>query len=193
MCRPKTGGKPSSNNHSAKTPQGGQQLTSSSSMNRPTSFQPSPPSKPRTVICYICGREFGSKSLPIHEPQCLRKWKNENSKLPRGLQKPMPRKPSAVGGSSASEAARNAAKENLVACRKCGRTFRPDRIEKHESVCRPKTGTVLRPTTATLGLGKEKQSSRKVAQVCFSYKLFDQGIISFSAFYKIIHISSVGL
>lgn len=24
-----------------------------------------------TLVCYICGREFGSRSLPIHQPQCL--------------------------------------------------------------------------------------------------------------------------
>ena len=27
--------------------------------------------RPRTVTCYICGREFGSASFPIHEPKCL--------------------------------------------------------------------------------------------------------------------------
>lgn len=27
--------------------------------------------RPRTVTCYICGREFGTASFPIHEPKCL--------------------------------------------------------------------------------------------------------------------------
>jgi hypothetical protein len=44
-------------------------------------------------VCYICGREFGTKSLPIHEPQCLEKWKIENNKLPKERRRPMPRKP----------------------------------------------------------------------------------------------------
>lgn len=26
---------------------------------------------PRTITCYLCGREFGTKSLPLHEPKCL--------------------------------------------------------------------------------------------------------------------------
>lgn len=26
---------------------------------------------PRTLTCYICGREFGTASLPLHEPKCL--------------------------------------------------------------------------------------------------------------------------
>ena len=49
-----------------------------------------------TVICYICGREFGSKSITIHEPQCLTKFKNENSKLPEDMRRPEPKKPDQV-------------------------------------------------------------------------------------------------
>lgn len=26
---------------------------------------------PKTVTCYVCGREFGSASFPIHEPKCM--------------------------------------------------------------------------------------------------------------------------
>lgn len=26
---------------------------------------------PKSVTCYICGREFGSASFPIHEPKCF--------------------------------------------------------------------------------------------------------------------------
>lgn len=26
---------------------------------------------PRTLTCYICGREFGTASLHLHEPRCL--------------------------------------------------------------------------------------------------------------------------
>ncbi|XP_071482450.1 zinc finger protein 474-like [Diadema antillarum] len=130
-------------------------LTSSKKV--PKTFQPTPPSRSRTLVCYICGREFGSKSLPIHEPQCLQKWKIENSKLPRELRKPLPKKPSVVGSASGNEAAWEAAKGNLVACRKCGRTFNPDRIQKHESICRPKTESApLRPKTATLSFGSQQ-------------------------------------
>eukprot|EP00971_Amphidinium_carterae_P335266 6471022-Amphidinium_carterae.1 len=31
---------------------------------------PGPPKGPRTVVCYICGREFGRSSIEIHEKQC---------------------------------------------------------------------------------------------------------------------------
>ena len=46
-----------------------------------------------TIVCYICGREFGSKSIGIHEPQCLKKWHNENSQLPKGQRRAGPVKP----------------------------------------------------------------------------------------------------
>lgn len=33
------------------------------------------------VTCYICNRDFGSTSIAIHEPQCLKKWYIKNKKL----------------------------------------------------------------------------------------------------------------
>lgn len=64
-------------------------------------FQPPPMIKrPPTMVCYICGREFGSKSISIHEPQCLEKWKIENNKLPKSQRRPEPIKPEVrkIGG-----------------------------------------------------------------------------------------------
>lgn len=49
--------------------------------------------RPPTVVCYICGREYGTKSISIHEPQCLKKWHNENNLLPKELKRPEPKKP----------------------------------------------------------------------------------------------------
>ena len=49
--------------------------------------------RPPTIICYICGREYGTKSIAIHEPQCLKKWHNENNLLPKELRRPEPKKP----------------------------------------------------------------------------------------------------
>ena len=115
----------------------------------------------RTVVCYICGREFGSKSISIHEPQCLEKWKIENKQLPKHQRRPIPRKPEVLSEGSGhltladrNEAAAAAAAANLVPCGNCGRTFNPDRIAIHERSCfkgapksahqRPRTSTSIR-------------------------------------------------
>lgn len=55
--------------------------------------RPATAARPPTVICYICGREFGSKSVGIHEPQCLKKWNVENDKLPEDKRRPEPIRP----------------------------------------------------------------------------------------------------
>ena len=100
------------------------------------------------VVCYICGREFGSKSISIHEPQCIKKWHIENDNLPKHLRaKTVPQKPQLlpfVNGdgarSSWNEAAWQSAQSNLAACHNCGRTFKPDRLEVHLRSCRSLNG-----------------------------------------------------
>ncbi|WAQ96540.1 ZN474-like protein, partial [Mya arenaria] len=96
---------------------------------------------PQTVVCHICGREFGSKSIAIHEPQCLEKWKVENSKLPKGQRRPLPKKPD--GGMSREEMndlAWENAKAQLIPCENCGRRFASDRLPVHQRSCKPKGG-----------------------------------------------------
>ena len=48
--------------------------------------------RPPTVVCYICGREYGTRSISIHEPQCLKKFNSENSRLPISKRKPLPKR-----------------------------------------------------------------------------------------------------
>ena len=48
---------------------------------------------PRMRTCYICGRDFGSSSLSIHEPQCMKKWEAEMELLPPGERRPRPVRP----------------------------------------------------------------------------------------------------
>lgn len=101
------------------------------------------PEKPKTVVCYICGREFGTKSIDIHEPQCMRKWEIENNKLPRELKRPKPKKPE-IGSEQMTleernEAAWQASKLQLLECDNCGRKFAPDRLPVHLRSCKPKT------------------------------------------------------
>jgi len=38
---------------------------------------------PSFVTCYICGREFGTRSIGIHVPKCKEKWEAQQEKLPK--------------------------------------------------------------------------------------------------------------
>ncbi|XP_024050298.1 zinc finger protein 474-like [Terrapene carolina triunguis] len=133
-CRPKDGGLGPSSSNPPKSVKG------------PSSGLPPVIRRPPTVVCYICGREFGTKSIGIHEPQCLKKWHNENDMLPKHLRRPEPKKPEvrSLGAKgfydldALNEAAWNSAQSQLVPCDICGRTFLPDRLIVHQRSCKPK-------------------------------------------------------
>ena len=124
--------------------------------------------KPPTIVCYICGREYGTMSISIHEPQCLKKWHISNSKLPISQRKPVPKKPSSkvtqvaivargdtvtVKGLPTGTYSQQPPDEvieryfqhcyaefesELIPCAKCGRTFAPERHVKHTRNCNAK-------------------------------------------------------
>ncbi|XP_025200688.1 zinc finger protein 474-like [Melanaphis sacchari] len=93
--------------------------------------------KKRLVMCYLCGKEFGTASLPFHEPQCLKKWTQENSRLPEHLQRTMPKKPEnqTISVDDWNQLAWEATQSNLVPCDFCQRKFLPNRLEAHARVC----------------------------------------------------------
>lgn len=102
------------------------------------------------IICYICGREFGTASIAIHEKQCLDKWRKVNSQLPKKEQRPEPVKPLlnvslAQDGRTGpteedlaifNEAARDTFQQQYLTCDKCGRTFIPESLKLHVQGCR---------------------------------------------------------
>ncbi|XP_062924780.1 zinc finger protein 474-like [Mobula hypostoma] len=112
-----------------------------------TSYEsPSAARRPQTVFCYICGREYGTTSISIHEPQCLKKWHIENDQLPKHLGRPEPKKPEVrpikdkgtYDIDALNEAAWRSSQDQLVPCDICGRTFLPDRLIVHQRSCKPK-------------------------------------------------------
>ncbi|XP_018405706.1 PREDICTED: zinc finger protein 474-like [Cyphomyrmex costatus] len=104
-----------------------QQSRSSASMKR----------GPRSVTCYVCGREFGTASFPIHEPKCMEKWERENNSLPPSQRRPKPQKPAvSIEHIDWNAAAWEQSQEQLVPCAKCGRTFLPERLPIHERSCK---------------------------------------------------------
>uniref|UniRef100_A0A2S2R0S2 Zinc finger protein n=1 Tax=Sipha flava TaxID=143950 RepID=A0A2S2R0S2_9HEMI len=93
--------------------------------------------KKRLVLCYLCGKEFGTASLPFHEPQCLKKWTLENSRLPEHLQRTLPQKPETqnISIDDWNQLAWEATQSNLVPCDYCQRKFLANRLEAHTRVC----------------------------------------------------------
>ncbi|XP_030048188.1 zinc finger protein 474 [Microcaecilia unicolor] len=127
--------------------------------------QPAPP-KPKTLICYICGREFGTASLPIHEPKCLQKWKTENDSLPKELRRPLPQKPaSGVTKEEQNEAAWQSFKGQLVSCPNCGRTFAPDRLTVHQRSCKVNMGS---SNIKSVSVGNEPKVNKKSSKTTSS-------------------------
>ncbi|XP_029171625.1 uncharacterized protein LOC114940980 isoform X2 [Nylanderia fulva] len=115
---------------------------------------------PKTITCYICGREFGTASFPIHEPKCMEKWDRENNLLPPSQRRPRPQRPGVgVEHSDWNAAAWEQSQEQLIPCAKCGRTFLPERLPVHERSCKatpknnerlstPSNGRNVPPTVA---------------------------------------------
>jgi hypothetical protein len=103
-----------------------------------------PPRGLRFVTCYICGRDFGSASIAIHEPQCMKKWEAEMDALPPEQRRPRPVRPSVSEGASLeerNEAAQQSHEAVLSPCPHCGRTFNSDRLVVHLRSCGGKHGT----------------------------------------------------
>jgi len=139
-CRPSNTSKPSKNFDTSKL------QSSHQDSGQYRSPSPRQPVKPRTVVCYICGREFGTKSIGIHEPQCLKKWEMENNQLPRNMRRPLPVKPQILpslwsGGGvdleRMNQLAFESSQSQLIPCPNCGRTFLPERLDVHLRSCRP--------------------------------------------------------
>jgi hypothetical protein len=107
---------------------------------------------PNLMICHLCGREYGSLSLPLHIPKCEEKWTLEQQKVPKKMRRPMPKAPQSMPLNNATgtyetltddrplkgmtgsqileynEAAQQAfIDEGRCECMNCGRKFLQDR------------------------------------------------------------------
>jgi len=89
---------------------------------------------------------MGVRSIKQHEQQCLENWRKENEKQPKHLRQPTPTKPEEeipfqftedgwIDFQGTAKAIWQSHLDELVECKRCGRTFFPDRIQKHEATC----------------------------------------------------------
>merc|ERR1712117_900683 len=122
------------------------------------------------VLCYICGRQFGTKSIKIHIPNCEERWEIEQAKLPKSERRPVPQAPDSfdrvirgeVKGDQLQEYNTNAFKDfnekALSECPNCHRTFLPRPLEIHLRSCKPKSAA---STSAGSPNREKKAGARK--------------------------------
>lgn len=48
---------------------------------------------PPGLLCYICGRKYGTTSFDIHVKQCKEMWEKTESQKPKNERKPCPEPP----------------------------------------------------------------------------------------------------
>ena len=99
------------------------------------------------VSCYLCGRDFGTRSIGIHVPHCVKKWEDEQKKMPRSKRRSPPEPPEKldrviegqINGKELKEFNEAAIKmwktAVLVECKHCHRTFFPHKLGKHQTSC----------------------------------------------------------
>lgn len=77
------------------------------------------------ITCYVCCREFGSRSIPFHEPKCLERWRSFNRNLPPEKRSHTPVKP--VGWKYSTE--------TTWVCTNCHVTVPATKRGEHAAVC----------------------------------------------------------
>lgn len=87
-------------------------------------------------VCYICGQEFRSKSISIHESKCLVKWKLENNRLPKIKRKPLPQRPSINSSAEEQNMEVFDSRSKLFLCKGCGHRVAANQPLAHEHTCK---------------------------------------------------------
>eukprot|EP00727_Mastigamoeba_balamuthi_P001956 m51a1_g11758 hypothetical protein (596) ;mRNA; f:209770-212117 len=128
--------------------------------------KPHEPHRPKTLVCYVCGREFGTSSLAIHQAQCLKKRALQQAQLPPEQRTTLRAPTELVQSLTATadrfqqsqqvedmdaynELAYEAYKQTLVPCPLCGRKFSNEsRLAVHMRGCKP--GSSSKPVAASI-------------------------------------------
>ncbi|KRX10239.1 hypothetical protein PPERSA_07324 [Pseudocohnilembus persalinus] len=131
-------------NFSGQKNQNNSSIKSSPQKQKLSSNEPKQIVRPKTLVCHICGREYGTTSLKIHIPQCEKKWENEQAKLPKNQRKPLPQPPKEINLKGATseqiEQFNNQALDQynnqaLDKCPHCQRTFTSTAMKHHQKAC----------------------------------------------------------
>ena len=136
--------------------------------------------RPVGLICYICGREYGSASIDIHVKQCRKLWVEREKLKPEKQRRPLPVEPKVLGAtfSSSSSFDRDALNDAaftsfndqaLVQCGACGRTFLPDALAHHQKACTRARPLFKKRNAAMAGRDvRMRKNATAPAAVCIS-------------------------
>ncbi len=69
-------------------------------------------SGPKAVVCYICGRQYGTASIAIHQKTCLKAFESAEAEKPAHLRRALPN-PEEFRASFSSVAAANDAASQM--------------------------------------------------------------------------------
>ena len=130
-------------------------------------------SRPVALVCYLCGKEFGTSSLEIHLKSCRKTFAANNKGVdPESLRPEIMDEVFEMISSKKGidynlisnynlEAEKNYKDSNYFPCPTCGRKFPEDRLEIHLRGCKPKSGwqNVLSTKTSSNGLNKSTELS----------------------------------
>jgi Zn finger protein HypA/HybF involved in hydrogenase expression len=98
----------------------------------------------KTVVCYLCGRQYGLPSIAKHMPKCEQLWEKEQRTLPPTQRRKRPSLASSTDAEeiySSLQAYNNAAfkvynRKSLATCMRCSRTFTQDLLHIHAQSCK---------------------------------------------------------
>lgn len=138
--------------------------------------------KPNLPACHLCGRQFGTSSLKIHQKSCAERYERERGRAaPKAPESPFaggggeerPLKPGPDAARAIDEyndAAYEAWAGDLEPCSFCSRKFLPDRLAVHMRGCNKRGGGSGGDSDAALGSKKAEKSGgggRQTLPVCY--------------------------
>jgi hypothetical protein len=93
---------------------------------------------PKSIVCYICGRNYMIHSFEIHEVQCIKLFNDRENLKPMKERRKCPTSPFNLLNNNIDEMnvlASQSYTANLFSCKYCNRKFTEDKLIIHNKSC----------------------------------------------------------